>query len=88
MIRIVAENLLLFFAPTLLYLGYMWLTRDGSTPGKGLLDDAPIVWLAFGGTALVLATLVLFGHTSGGKPDDGYTPPTVKDGKLIPGHKQ
>lgn len=88
MIRIVVENLLLFFAPTLMYLGYMWLTRDRRPPEKGLLDDAPFAWLAFGGTALVLATLVLFGHTGGGKPDEGYVPPTVKDGKLIPGHKQ
>jgi hypothetical protein len=88
MIRLIVENLILFFAPTLIYLGYIWLIRDSRKPEQGLLDDAPIAWLAFGGAALVLATLVLFGQTSGGKPDDGYVAPTVKDGKLVPGHKQ
>lgn len=87
MIRIVVENLLLFFAPTLVYLGYIWLTRDSRGPGS-LLEEAPVIWLAAAGMALVLATVVLFGHTGGGQPDDGYAPPTVKDGKLIPGHKQ
>ncbi len=88
MIRIVIENLLLFLAPTFLYLGYIWLTRDQATTGHGMMDEAPFVWLAMAGAALVLATLVLFSNTKGGSPDQGYEPPTVKDGKLIPGHRQ
>lgn len=88
MIRIVIENLLLFLAPTLLYFGYIWLTRDGAASQMGVMDDAPFVWLAAAGAALMLITLVLFENTKGGDPDQGYAPPTVKDGKLIPGHRQ
>lgn len=88
MIRIVAENLLLFFTPTLLYLGYMWLTRDPAAAGTGLLEEAPLAWLGAAGTAIVFATILMFGTTSGGSPDQGYEPPTMKDGKLIPGHRQ
>lgn len=95
MIRIVLENVLLFFLPTLVYLAYVALTRekapagaDGTaTPGRqqGLLDDAPLLYLFAAGVALVLATLVFFGSTSGGKPDQVYHPPVIKDGRVEPG---
>ena len=88
MIRVVIENLVLFFAPTLIYLAYAWLRRDGTTAGGQLIAEAPYAWLASIGAAVVMVTMVLFGSTSGGRPDQGYEPPEMKNGKIIPGHQQ
>lgn len=84
MIRIVIENLLLFLLPTGMYVGYALLTRDGKQK-QGVLDDAPMIWLFAAGTVLVVVVLVVFGNTSGGKPSQGYTPPSFEDGHINPG---
>ena len=85
MIRIVIENILLFLAPTLCYLLYVYLTRSDAKAGTQVLDDAPLIWLFVAGAALVLTTLVLFGSTSGGRPGQTYQPPVLKDGRIEPG---
>lgn len=84
MIRIVVENLVLFFLPLAIYVTYVLLTRKEGTKG-GLLDEAPILWLGFAGTLLVIVVLIAFGSSSGGKPGQVYVPPTMKDGKVQPG---
>lgn len=86
MIRIVIENLLLFFLPTLAYVIYVSVTRREDAAGKRVLDDAPLLWLLIAGAALVVATLVIFGNTSGGQPGQTYHPPVIKDGRIQPGH--
>lgn len=86
MIRIVAENLLLFLLPTLLYVGYVFLTRADKPGSRELLSDAPLIWLFAIGATLVVVTLVVFGSTSGGRPGDTYQPPVLKDGRIVPGH--
>lgn len=88
MIRMVIENVLLFFLPTAAYLAYVYLARKDDGPGKVLLDDAPLVWLSISGAVLVVAAIIAFGSTSGGQPGDGYAPPGMKDGKLVHGHQQ
>ncbi len=89
------RTILLFLLPTLVYLAYMLLAREaaGSEAGTGdtrtpmgVLNDAPLLYLFAAGVALVLITLVAFGSTSGGKPDQPYTPPAMKDGQIQPGH--
>jgi hypothetical protein len=86
MIRIVIENILLFFLPAVVYVAYVWLTREDSS--KGLLDDAPLVWLVIAGTVVVFTVLIAFGSTSGGRPDQRYEPPVFRDGKIEPGRVQ
>ena len=87
MIRIVVENLLLFLAPTAIYLAYVYLTRRGETTTGDVLAEAPIVWLCAAGAALVVITLVAFGTTSGGRPGQAYEPPVLGEGgKIEPGH--
>lgn len=86
MIRIVIENILLFLAPTLAYLLFVLVTRPDARSGTAVLDDAPLIWLFAAGAALLLVTLVLFSSTSGGKPGQSYTPPSIKDGRITPGH--
>ncbi len=97
MIRVVIENLLLFLTPAFLYFAYVLITgraeqgqagNDTANPAANLFDGAPFVWLFFAGTALVLLMLVAFGSNSGGKPGQQYAPPTMKDGRIEPGHMQ
>jgi hypothetical protein len=85
MIRVVVENIVLFFLPTAIYVTYVLLTRKSDSK-SGVLDDAPLMWLMFAGTAVVFVVLVAFGSTSGGKPGQVYVPPSLnKDGKVEPG---
>lgn len=84
MIRIVIENVVLFLLPTGIYIGYVLLTRGMPAKG-GMLDEAPMVWLFAAGALLVVLVLIAFGSTSGGRPDQHYEPPSMKDGRIEPG---
>jgi hypothetical protein len=88
MIRIIAENVLLFLLPTIIYIAYVYMTREEKPGGARVLDDAPIVWLFVAGALVVVVTLVTFGSISGGKPGQVYVPPVLKDGQIEPGHLQ
>ncbi len=83
MIRIVVENIVLFFLPAAIYVAFVLLTR--TDPKQGLFDGAPLLWLVAAGTALVVVVLIAFGSTSGGRPDQHYEPPSMKDGHIEPG---
>jgi hypothetical protein len=85
MIRIVIENILLFLLPTFIYVVYMMLTRRTTSAGT-IVNDAPLLWLFVAGAVVVTATLVYYGtSTPGGRPDQTYTPPRMKDGRIEPG---
>jgi hypothetical protein len=86
MIRIIAENILLFLLPTIVYVAYVYMTREEKPGAMRVLDDAPLVWLFVAGAVLVVATLASFGSLTGGKPGQVYTPPVLKDGRIEPGH--
>ena len=86
MIRIVAENILLFLLPTIVYIAYVYMTREEKTGSARVLDDAPLVWLFVAGALIVLVVLVTFGSRTGGIPGQTYTPPSLKDGRIEPGH--
>ena len=85
MIRIVIENILLFLLPTAMYVAYVLLTRRTTSAGT-IINDAPLLWLFTAGAVIVAATLVYYGTTTpGGRPDQTYTPPRMKDGRIEPG---
>lgn len=96
MIRVMVENFLLFLLPTVLYLAFRYVQRarsrdeavaSGGTTVRDDINNAPFLWLFLAGALLVLATLIAFGSASdSGKPGQTYYPPTIKDGKKIPGH--
>ena len=87
MIRVVIENILLFLLPAAMYVGYVLLTRRGSTSAGTVVSDAPLVWLFVAGALLVAATLIYYATvTPGGSPSQTYTPPRMgKDGRIEPG---
>ena len=86
MIRIVAENIALFLLPTIVYIAFIYLTREDKPGATSVLDDAPLIWLFVAGAVLVVITLATFGSVTGGKPGQVYTPPSLKDGRIEPGH--
>ncbi len=88
MIRIVAENVLIFLLPTLAYIAYVLLTRRSPNDDAGarVLDEAPFLWLFAAGAFLVVAALIAFNAGSGGKPGQAYQPPVMRDGQIEPGH--
>jgi heme A synthase len=86
MIRIVAENIALFLLPTIVYIAFIYLTREDKPGATSVLDDAPLIWLFVAGAVLVVVTLATFGSVTGGKPGQVYTPPSLKDGRIEPGH--
>jgi hypothetical protein len=71
MIRIIGENILLFLLPTIVYVAYVYLTREEKQGAARVLDDAPLIWLFVAGAVLVTVTLVTFAFLSGGKPGQG-----------------
>ena len=71
--------------PTLIYVAYIYMTREEKPDAARVLHDAPLIWLFVAGAALVIATLVVFGSISGGKPGQVYIPPVLKDGRIEPG---
>jgi hypothetical protein len=84
MIRVIVENILLFLLPAAVYVAYMLLTRRRAS-GE-VFNDAPLVWLFTAGAAMVIASLIYFAsNTTGGTPDQKYTPPYMKDGRIQPG---
>jgi Family of unknown function (DUF6111) len=88
MVRVVVENILLFLAPTAVYVAYMlFVKRTGQSP-KEVLDQGPLVWLSLAGVGMIAAVLLVFGTK--GALDEGraggvYIPPTYKDGAIVPG---
>lgn len=86
MIRIIAENILVFLSPTLIYIAWVAFRSD-EWPGLfRVLSNAPLVWLFLAGAAMMLLALVVFSSSSGGKPGQAYDPATIQDGHVVPGH--
>lgn len=86
MIRIVAENILIFLLPTFAYLAYMALTRPRESVGARVIEEAPFLWLFAAGAFLVVASLVALNSGSGGKPGQAYEPAVLRNGHIEPGH--
>ncbi len=86
MIRIIGENIFLLLLPTIVYVAFVYLTREEKPEALRMLDDAPLIWLFAAGVALVIITLLSFGSVNGGKPGQVYTPPSFQNGKIEPGH--
>ncbi|MEL6297811.1 MAG: DUF6111 family protein [Pseudomonadota bacterium] len=88
MIRIVIQNILLFLLPTILYVGYMFVRRRGTSSGSAnqVFDDAPILWLLSIGAVLAIGALALVAGNDNAQVGQTYIPPSRgPDGTIIPG---
>lgn len=81
--RVIFTNLLLFCLPFAAWM--VWLRLFGPKDDKPV-DQSRVVWLVVAGLVLVLANFFLLGQLTGAAPDSTYVPPSVVDGKVVPGH--
>lgn len=89
MLRIVLMYGVPLLAPTLVFLAWVWLRaryverHGGEAPG---IEKGTWFWLAASGMFLMLLTMGITALLEpGGTPDQVYQPPTVVDGKVVPG---
>jgi hypothetical protein len=85
MIKIIIENLLVFFLPAALYISFGLLTRRTGTTVGAVFNRAPLLLLAVLGAGLVVAVMAMFGKVGDGKPGQAYEPAILKDGEVVPG---
>lgn len=86
MTRIVFENVFFFLLPTFFYVAWIAFTENEWAGLPAVIRRAPLLRLFVAGAALMLTTLILFSSRSHNSPHDAYEPPSMKDGKLEPGH--
>jgi Family of unknown function (DUF6111) len=84
MARLIAFNVIFFLLPFAVYAGWLMATR-GSV-GRADWPIRTIAYLAIGGAALMVGTLVIFTQFAGAPPGSKYVPAQVIDGVLVPGH--
>jgi hypothetical protein len=85
MLRVALTVIVPLLLPTALWLVWIIATKRAEASG-GAWAVAPWPWLLAGGVALTAVTLYAV-NVGFGREDEGrYVPPTVVDGKLVPGH--
>jgi hypothetical protein len=85
MVRFVAFNAVFFLLPFAVYAAWLVATR-GSANNAGDWTGRTIAYLAVGGAVLMSVALLFFINFQGAPPGGKYTPATVEDGKIVPGH--
>jgi len=84
MIRPVFTEIVLFVAPFVLYVVFLWATKAGVMD----LESWPlsrIAWLAIAALVLVVGSFIYFAHFTGAPPGSTYVPAHMEDGKFVPG---
>jgi hypothetical protein len=81
--RVIFTNLLLFCLPFAAWM--VWLRLFGPKDDKPAYQSRA-VWLVAAGLVLVLINFFVLGQLTGAAPDSVYVPPSVVDGKVVPGH--
>lgn len=85
MVRFIAFNAVFFLLPFALYAGWLIL-RQGSATSAADWPGRTIAYLTAGGLLLTGVALLFFINFAGAPPGGHYTPATVKDGRIVPGH--
>jgi Family of unknown function (DUF6111) len=83
MIRPVLIELLLFLAPFVFYIVYLWVTK-ASTLDRNAWPLKHVLSLAIVALTLVLGSFIYFAHYTGTPPGSTYVPAHIENGKLIP----
>lgn len=85
MIRRLAEEVLIFLLPFILF--GLYLTIRGRNPRHGAHWEGFVFRLTMGGLALVILSFIVAG-LAGEKHRGGYVPPRIENGQVVPGHFQ
>jgi bacteriorhodopsin len=89
MSRIIVQYVLPLLLPTLVFVGWLLLTRkagENREETMARLQGGPWYWLVVAGFVLMAAGLIYLGMNSGSPPESVYVPTIVEDGRVIPGH--
>ncbi len=89
MSRVIIQYVLPLLLPTLIFVGWLVLTRKpGETRAEIMarLQGGPWYWLVVAGFTLMAAGLIYLGVSLDDPPESVYVPPSVEDGRIIPGH--
>jgi hypothetical protein len=87
MIRPVFTEVVLFLAPFVLYVVFLWATKAGVLHP----DSWPvsrIVWLAIAALLLVVGSFIYFAEFTGAEPGSTYVPAHTENGKFVPGQNK
>jgi Family of unknown function (DUF6111) len=84
MIRPVFTEIVLFLAPFVLYVVFLWATKAGVMHPDSW-SPSRIAWLAIAALLLVVGSFIYFSHFTGAPPGSTYVPAHMEDGKFVPG---
>lgn len=84
MIRPVLTEIGIFLVPFGIYVLFLIATRSGVLV-QSSWSIQMVARLMLGSLLLVIASLVMLAHFSGGSPKSTYIPAHVENGKLVPG---
>lgn len=86
MTRTLLQYVLPLLLPTLVFVGWLMLTRGNGTKGvMERLSNGPWFWLILTGCLLTGGTLVTVALTGGAGPDTTYVAPHIEGGGIVPG---
>ena len=84
MIRPVFTEIVLFLAPFVLYVVFLWATKAGVMhPDSWPLSR--IASLAIAALLLMVGSFIYFAHFTGAPPGSTYVPAHMENGKFVPG---
>ena len=84
MIRPVFTEIVLFLAPFVLYVVFLWATKAGVMDAESW-PVSRLAWLAIAALLLVVGSFIYFAHFTGAPPGSTYVPAHVENGKFVPG---
>jgi hypothetical protein len=84
MIRPVLTEIGIFLIPFGIYALFLLATRSGVLVQSSWPIQL-VARLVLGSLLLVIASLVMLAHFSGGSPDSTYVPAHIENGRLVPG---
>ncbi len=87
MIRPVFTEVVLFLAPFVLYVVFLWATKAGVLHPDSW-PASRIAWLAIAALVLVVGSFVYFAHFTGAPPGSTYVPAHMENGKFVPGQNR
>lgn len=89
MSRFIVQYVLPLLLPTLVFVGWLVLTRKpGETRAETMarLQGGPWYWLVVAGFVLMAAGFMYLGLSHDNPPGSVYAPPRVENGRVVPGH--
>lgn len=85
MTRVMLVYTILLLLPFVIFGGWRWIAK-GARGHKEIMSDAPVLVLLLLGISLVGVGLFFLASKEQTGIGGIYHPPTIKDGKIIPGH--